>query len=314
MFYALTPFVEVASIDEAFLELDGVYGILDPVAVARHLKERIRREIGLTSSVGVASNMFLAKLASDLQKPDGLTVVPEEPEQILKFLAPLPVRKIWGVGEKTGRILESYGLKRIADLQQTSREILVKLLGSSNGQHLFALAHGQDTRQVQWEPSPEKSLSREETFSVDCRDMEQVRHCLLRLCEEVGGRLRQSGMQAGCAQLKLRFQDFRTITRQMPIRPPSQADRILLKCAASLFEQTAPKQAIRLVGFGVNQLSQPGNTSPEPPRQLLLFPEIQQEMADTGDSEKNASLDKAVDQLREKFGSDVLQRGWDKKK
>ncbi|MFA6931887.1 MAG: hypothetical protein WCT05_16305, partial [Lentisphaeria bacterium] len=221
---------------------------------------------------------------------------------------------IWGVGEKTGQILERYGLKRIVDLQQSSLAVLVKLLGASSGQHLFALAHGQDTRQVQWEPRPEKSFSREETFLVDCQDMEQVRRCLLRLCEEVGGRLRQSGMQAGCAQLKLRFRDFRTITRQMPIRPPSATDRILLNCAASLFAQAAPNQAIRLVGFGASQLSQPGDASSEPPRQLLLFPETQQEMPVTGDPEKNASLDKAIDQLREKFGSEILQRGWDKKK
>ena len=312
VFYAVTPFVEMASIDEAFLDLQGVHCITDPVAVAGALKARIRTELGLSSSVGVASNMFLAKLASDLQKPDGLTVVPEDPEEIKKFLAPLPVRKIWGVGQKTGQVLESYGLKRIADIQKTPLAVLCKLLGSSSGEHLFALSRGQDSRQVQREPMQEKSISREETFREDCTDMEMVRHCLLGLCEEVGSRLRAAGLLAGCAQLKLRFKDFRTISRQMPVRPASQADRILLKCATSLFEQAAPKEAIRLVGFGVTQLQQPGAPQQEEPRQLLLFPEPEKEHP--ASSGRDSSLDQAVDQLRQKFGSDVLKRGFDEKK
>ncbi|MDD3954501.1 MAG: DNA polymerase IV [Lentisphaeria bacterium] len=311
-FYAVTPFVEMASIDEAFLDLKGVHSITDPVAAARQLKARIRTELGLSSSVGVASNMFLAKLASDLQKPDGLTVVPQDPEEIKKFLAPLPVRKIWGVGQKTGQVLESYGLKRIADIQKTPLVVLCKLLGSAGGLHLYALSRGQDSRQVQREFVQEKSISREETFREDCTDMEMVRHCLLGLCEEVGSRLRAAGLLAGCAQLKLRFQDFRTISRQMPVRPASQADRILLKCATSLFEQAAPKEAIRLVGFGVTQLQEPGVTQGEEPRQLLLFPEPENEQPAV--SGRDASLDQAVDQLRQKFGSDVLKRGFDEKK
>ncbi len=310
-FYDLTPYVEMASIDEAFLDLQGVYGIADPVAAASALKSRIRTELGLSSSVGVASNMFLAKLASDLQKPDGLTVVPKDPVEILKFLAPLPVRKIWGVGQKTGQVLESYGLKRIADIQNTPLEALCKLLGASSGQHLYALSRGLDSRQVQREPVQEKSISREETFPEDCRDMARVRHCLLGLCEEVGSRLRAAGLLAGCVQLKLRFKDFRTITRQMPVRPPSQADRILLKCATSLFEQAAPGEAIRLVGFGVTQLQEPGTSQQEEPRQLLLFPEPEKEQP--ASSGRDSSLDQAVDQLRQKFGSDVLKRGFDEK-
>ena len=260
-FYELTPFVEMISIDEAFLDLQGVHNIDDPVSAARQLKARIRNEIGLSSSVGVASNMFLAKVASDLQKPDGLTVVPEDPEAICEFLAPLPTRKIWGVGPKTAQILANYGLKKIGDLQRVSLEDICKLLGTNSGQHLHALARGQDSRQVQRQPSREKSISREETFPEDCLDMQIVRRCLLGLCEEVGAQLREAGLQAGCAQLKLRFHNFRTITRQMPVQPASQADRVLLKCAASLFEHAAPQQAIRLVGFGVTQLQDANETA-----------------------------------------------------
>jgi len=157
-FYEVTPFVEMASIDEAFLDLQGVHSIADPVAVACALKSRIRTELGLSSSVGVASNMFLAKLASDLQKPDGLTMVPEDPVEILNFLAPLPVRKIWGVGQKTGQVLEGFGLKRIADIQKTPQDVLCKLLGAAGGQHLVALSRGLDNRQVQREPAAEKSI------------------------------------------------------------------------------------------------------------------------------------------------------------
>lgn len=307
-FYDLTPFVEMTSIDEAFLDLQGVHHIADPVAAAIGLQKRIREELGLSSSVGVASNMFLAKLASEMQKPNGLTVMPEEQSRIVDLLAPMPVQKIYGVGQKTAQLLESYGLKLIADVQKTPLDLLVKLLGAATGRHLHLLSHGQDERQVQREPALPKSISREETFAEDCNDMETVRNCLLRLCEEVGARLRAAGLLAGCARLKLRFQDFRSITRQMSLQPASQADRVLLNAAASLFQQSLSREPVRLVGFGVSQLQDSAETPSEKPRQLLLFPEPEKEAPQA--NSRDASLDKAVDELRQKFGTASLKRGF----
>ena len=138
---SVSPFLEQVSIDEAFLELNGVYGAADnPVATAELIRQRIRTETGLTASVGVASNMFLAKIASDVRKPDGLTVVPEEPEEIAAFLAPMPVGRLWGVGVKTAEVLGRCGMSRVADLQRTSRENLVRILGGAAGTHLHQLA------------------------------------------------------------------------------------------------------------------------------------------------------------------------------
>ncbi|NLF93840.1 MAG: DNA polymerase IV [Oligosphaeraceae bacterium] len=308
---AFTPCVQPASIDEAFLDLSHVHGLpADPVETARQLKERIRATTGLTASVGVASNMFLAKLASDLHKPDGLTVVPVDPAEVQAFLAPLPVGKIWGVGPKTAQVLAKYSLRRIGDLQKTSVEALRRMLGNTSGEQIKALAHGWDNRAVQPEEAQEKSISHEETFPVDCRDPEQVRMALWRLAEVVGQRLRQAGLLAGTATVKLRYQDFRTVSRQMPIRPRSQADRVLLHCAGALWSQFSPGEPVRLVGFGVSALCAPGQEPVPGPQQQLLFADEPGVAMPAQEQRRNACLDQAVDRLRQQLGADALRRGW----
>lgn len=306
-----TPFVEPASIDEAFLDIANIYGgAADPAATARALKARLKEEIGLTASIGVASNMFLAKLASDLQKPDGLTVVPTGLAEIESFLAPLPVGKIWGVGPKTAQLLAKYGLRRIGDLQRTSATALVHILGKTAAEQIKALAHGFAERKVQPDERQQKSISHEETFLQDCRDYAKVRATLWQLTESVGQQLRQSGLLAGLAFVKLRYQDFRTVSRQMPVKPPSQADRVLLHCAGALWAQFAKEEAIRLVGFGVRALLSPQEVAAAGPQQLLLFEEPTAAVDSSLEQERNASLDQAVDQLRTQLGADAVRRGW----
>ena len=221
LFASFTPHVEQLSVDEAFLDVAGatrLYG--DPPDIARTLKDRIKEETGLTASVGVATNKFLAKLASDLEKPDGLTVLPAEPEHILAFLAPLPVEKIWGVGPSASARFRGAGLRTIGDIQVLSEHSLQQLAGKAFGTHVWRLAHGRDSRTVQPDQGA-RSISNEYTFDEDCTDPGQVRARLIELTEHVGWRLRRAGLWAGTAHLKLRYEDFTTITRQRTLSGPA---------------------------------------------------------------------------------------------
>ncbi len=303
IFHSFTPWVEQVSIDEAFLEVAGALKLYpDPVAVARALKQRIREQLRLTASVGVASNKFLAKLASDMNKPDGLTVVPTAPEAVLAFLAPLPIRRIWGVGAKTAEQLNKLGIHTIGDLQKFDLTTLVRFVGQSLAMHLYRLARGIDDRTIVTDRE-EKSISNEETFEHDLRDREQVRTTLIMLTEKVGRRLRKAGKMACTGQLKLRYEDFTTITRQQPFSRPTCSDAILLKTALELFERAANERPVRLVGFGVTNLGTPEEFED---RQLKLFPDENDGPLST---ERQAALDQALDELRDKFGKNIIRRG-----
>ncbi len=302
LFLGITPQVEQVSIDEAFLDVRGACGECgDSLVVARELKERIRLRLRLTASVGVASNKFLAKLASDLQKPDGLTVVPVEAEQIVAFLAPLPVRRIWGVGAKTAERLAQFGIRTIGDVQKLSETTLGHLVGVNFARHLGRLARGIDNRPLVTERE-EKSISNEETFEQDCTDAGVVRQTLLELTEKVGRRLRQAGKRAGSGQIKVRFEDFTTVTRQMTFAIPTASDRELLQGALELYSRLQVRRPVRLIGFGVGSLE---DGSGPAIRQPSLFAEF-------GDDQRIAreeALDRAVDALRQQYGVAVLRRG-----
>jgi DNA polymerase-4 len=303
IFRELTPQVEPVSVDEAFLDISGVPGgLADPVAVARDLKHRIRERTGLTASVGVAPNKFLAKLASDMQKPDGLTLVPFGPEEIRAFLAPLPVGRIWGVGARTAEELGRHGLRHIGQIQQLAPETLARYCGPTFGPRLWQLARGIDDRPVEADPREEKSISNEETFATDIADPERLRAELIPLVEKVARRLRQVGRQARTIQIKLRFSDFRTITRQQSLPSPTDSDRVLLAAALALFARQSLPQPIRLIGFGVSGLLEQGmeNTL----RQPSLFREETE-----NDPERDRALDQAVDELRALYGDRILRRG-----
>lgn len=303
IFEEFTPLVEPLSLDEAFLDVSGALRLWgDAVSIAGEIKRRIKARVGLTASVGVAPNKFLAKMASDMNKPDGLTVVPVAECEIKAFLAPLPVTKMWGVGKVTGARLEKEGIRVIGQLQTMEVWKMERLFGKVGAADMADLARGRDNRPVitHWE---EKSISNEHTFSHDEPDMERVRQCLLELAEEVGGRLRKSGKLAKTGQIKLRFGDFSTITRQLTFPAALGSDRELIACAMNLFAREQVSRAIRLVGFGVSNLV---GADQAPPAQQELFVEIS-----GGDRTlRNKKLDQAVDALRQSFGSDVLKRGF----
>jgi len=304
IFRDVTPVVEQVSIDEAFLDVRSVLSrVGDAVSAAHHIRLRIQQELQLTASVGIGPNKFLAKLASDLQKPDGLTVMPADPAEILAFLAPLPVSKIWGVGERTAERLRVCGIHTIAHLQERSLADMTRILGASSGSHIWRLARAQDDRRVASEPVEEKSISHEETFENDLADLAIVRQTLIELTEKVGRRLRKAEFLATVTQIKIRFADFRTISRQKSLDHPTDSDRELLAYAHALFSGVEISDRIRLIGFGVSGLQRPGNAPQE--RQLLLFPDQDA----TRITEQDQSLDKVVDGLRDTYGPTILRRG-----
>ncbi|MBN1671903.1 MAG: DNA polymerase IV [Kiritimatiellae bacterium] len=299
-----TPIVEQVSVDEAFLDVAGVlHAWPDAVMLARALKQRIHSRLRLTASVGVAPNKFLAKLASDMQKPDGLTVVPATEPEILAFLAPLPLTRIWGVGKRTAEQLAAAGITTIGRIQQMTEPELAPLLGQAGARHVWRLARGRDDRQVETDVE-EKSVSAEVTFEQDITDRTIMRQTLLELAEKVGRRLRRAKKSAGTARIKIRFRDFRTITRQCPFAAPARSDRDLVHAALSLLAKEKLRDPVRLLGFGVSRLTdtaagQSGQT------QAPLFPEWDS----AAPAERHAQLDQAVDTLRERFGKGIIKRG-----
>jgi DNA polymerase IV len=296
IFYRFTPLVEPLSIDEAFLDVTGALRLFGPgPEIARKIKQAIRDETRLTASVGVAANKFLAKLASDLEKPDGLTVVPSTRAEILAFLAPLPVGRIWGVGKVTGEELAKAGIKTIGQLQTASEVRLAALLGPHAARHLLRLAVGEDERELETEHD-EKSISREHTFDRDCTSPAEIRRILAGLADEVGQSLREAGKYAGLARLKLRWQGFETITRQRPFEHAICDDFNLRAMAAALLAAEELVKPVRLIGFGVSRLAE------HAPRQLSLFG------AEDRADDRKERLSRTVDALHQKFGKDSIRR------
>ena len=295
-----TPVIEQVSVDEAFLDIGGVLRKWkSPEELARRMKKAIRDRTGLTASVGVASNKFLAKLASDLKKPDGLCVVPEDVVAIRAFLAPLPVSRIWGVGKVTEGVLHAAGFRTIGDLQAVSIQSLVPVVGPAIAAHIGQLARGEDSREVVTEYEA-KSISAENTFDEDVADRETVRAGLVQLVEQVGRRLRRHGSAASTVNIKIRFADFQTVTRQETLARPVCSDRALLNSGLDLFERQTFAQPVRLIGFGVSGFRDPSETDPQ--LELFADPEVLQE-------DKDGRLDRAVDTIREKLGDGKIRRG-----
>lgn len=252
IFRSLTPLVEPLSLDEAFLDVTAqaeAYG--GPEALARHLKERVRQETGLTVSIGVGSNKTVAKIASDLGKPDGLVVVP--PGEEAAFLAPLPVRALWGVGPRTEALLAEAGIATVGELARADPEQLRRLLGSRAP--LFqAMARGIDERPVQVERE-RKSVGAETTFPRDLPDGPELRRALAELAAQVARRLRSQGVRARTVAIKLRYADFRTVTRQraLPL-PVSEGDEIARAASALLEGVASPGDRFRLLGIQGSRL------------------------------------------------------------
>jgi DNA polymerase-4 len=261
VFEAITPLVEQVSIDEAFLDVAGARKLLgSPTRIAEMIRERVRAETGLPCSVGVASTKFVAKLASGRAKPDGLLVIPES--ETVPFLHRLPAGALWGVGASTQEKLSRYGLRTVKDIAETPVASLRKWLGDASGVHLHNLAHGIDLRSVT-PTHQEKSVGHEITFEHDVTDPLVLRRELLRLANQTGERLRRSGIAGRTIALKLRYSDFRTVSRSRTIADPTNVGRrIYDEVVSSLDAELAAGAAIRLIGVRVEQLKPTGGEEP----------------------------------------------------
>ncbi|MCX7780549.1 MAG: DNA polymerase IV [Negativicutes bacterium] len=288
---AFSPLVEPLALDEAFLDVSGMELIAaDPVAIARQIKRRIRDELGLTASAGVAPNKFLAKLASDLGKPDGLFVIRPGEEQ--KVLAALPIKRLWGVGDATAAILAQLRIQTIGDLARMNPENLARRLGKA-AYELWQLANGIDHRPVIADNDP-KSVGKELTFEHDLHYREEMLAHLLALSEKVGWRLRRLGVAGRTITLKVRFGSFRTITRSRTLPEPTCLDDIIYATVREILTQTALPEGVRLLGVTVSHLS--AGIS-----QTGLF--IAEEQG------KKLAVYSAIDKLKERFGESIVRRG-----
>lgn len=286
VFRSFTPLVEGLSLDEAFLQIAGLRRHYpDPVAIGEDIRGRLRTELDLPASVGIAVNKFLAKLASEAAKPDGLRHVPAEAS--LEFLQPLPVRSLWGVGEATHAALERLGVRTVGDLAEVPPATLKKHLGQAAGSHLHDLAWGHDERPVIPE-SAAKSISVEETYERDLKGREAVEGELLRHADRLAGRLRSAGVAGRTLTAKIRFADFTTVTRSVTLGFATDVGRDLYRAARDLLRHLdIETKTVRLVGLGVSSLT-PGTA----PRQLAL--------------ERPAKWDDlagAVDEVRMRYGT-----------
>ncbi|MEA2434517.1 MAG: polymerase [Actinomycetota bacterium] len=295
VFLSFTPLVEPLSLDEAFLDVAGSVRLFgSPIEIARAVKRRIA-EIGLTCTVGVAPNKFLAKLASAQGKPDGLLVV--KADAVQEFLHPLPVTALWGVGEQTGKELQRLGLKTVADIAGISRRTLERALGEALGSHLHHLAHGRDDRVVVAEEGT-KSVGSEETFAHDLDSTTEIMREILRLSDRTAERLRSKGLCGRTVTLKVRFANFSTITRSRTVEAEVDTTPAVYEVAGSLFRKLDPNRPrIRLLGVSVSGLS----LGP-PRRQLNLLPEE----GSHGAGEKWDDATKALDSIRDRFGTDAV--------
>jgi DNA polymerase-4 len=292
IFRAFTPIIEPIALDEAFLDATGALKLFGTGAdIGAAIRARVRAEVGLVASVGVAPNKLLAKLASDDAKPDGMLVV--EPGSELGFLHPHPVGRLWGVGPATLGRLERFGVETIGDLAALPEASLVDTLGRAHGHHLHELACGRDDRPV--EPDREtKSIGQEETFPRDVSDREALHREVLRMAERVGSRLRDHDLAGRTVTLKVRFPDFRTITRSATLPEPFSVSAEISRLALGLLDKVDVAGGIRLLGVTVS------NLTTAPARQESLFDEPTEEPGGS------TQIQTAIDAVRARFGSDAV--------
>jgi DNA polymerase-4 len=291
--HSFTPLVEPLSLDEAFLDVHGCEGLFGLAPeIGRQVKARIKSETGLTASVGVAPNKFLAKLASDHGKPDGFVVV--APDRVTEFLHPLPVGRIWGVGAKGEKRLHALGIHTIGDLAAYPEQALIDHFGDT-GRHVWRLAQGQDGRSVV--PDREaKSISTETTFARDIGDRETLRVWLLDLTDHLGSRLRHAGILARTVELKMRSSDFRTRHKAQALPEATNLTDVLWNTAREIFDRglTRDLLPIRLLGVGATRLTRDGI--------------VQGDLFEAGVREKRQSLDRTIDAIRGTFGAAAVRR------
>ncbi|MEO0477687.1 MAG: DNA polymerase IV [Planctomycetota bacterium] len=291
----VSPLVQPLSCDEAFVDVTGSQRLLGPPEqIAKEIKQQIRDELELTASVGVAPNKFLAKLASDLEKPNGLTVFPPDERAIQQRLDPLPIGKMWGVGPATEAKLAKRGVRTFADLRQLTEQQLTRDAGD-DGSRLFRLSRGIDERPVV--PSREaKSVGHEQTFREDLKDPDHVRAIMLTQAEDVARRLRHKQLLARGVTVKIRYGNFETITRSTTLDRPTDLTDELYRPAIALFDKWANSafQPVRLIGVTAGPLT-------HEPRQQDLFADPKRD--------KQRQVEQTLDDIKSKFGKRAVHRG-----
>jgi DNA polymerase-4 len=286
VFRQFTPLVEGLSLDEAFLDVSASLRLFSSrESIAEQIVQQIKAATGLDASVGMAHNKFLAKLASDVDKPRGFVSVPVD--GVREFLDPMPVRRLWGIGKRTEPRLRAMGLLTIGQLRRSDQAALATVLGNRTG-HFMALARGEDEREVT-PGRPDKSISHESTFSVDLRDDRELRAELLRQCEAVMRRVRARHLAARTVHIKIRDPRFLTVTRSLSLRSPTASTRTLYQVAGGLLQKWREgnlSTPVRLLGVGVSNFTDA--LDPPPGR---------------------AALDVTLDSISERFGADTIVRG-----
>ena len=291
IFRDVTPHVEPISLDEAFLDVTGARRLLGSgIEIADQIRKRVEKDLGITCSVGIAHNKFIAKIASGHCKPNGVLEV--DPEKMLDFLHPLAANEIWGVGPKTNELLEKMGLFTIADIANTPRSTLIRVLGQASGASLYELAWGRDYRDVITEHS-EKSISASQTFDVDLYQPEEILKEFLRLTEKSADRMRAKGLAANTISIKVRFADFKTISRSKTLDLPTTGTQEIFEVAKSLYlGLELDRVLVRLVGVSLDSLVENDDVT-----QMVL-------------GERTSSwqqADRAIDRVKAKFGSGSLR-------
>lgn len=290
VFEEFTPLVEPLSVDEAFLDVSGVRRLWgSPGVIARLIRARIQERVGISCSVGVAATKHVAKMASTISKPDGMLVVAAA--DTVDFLSPRPVRAMWGVGPKAAEALEARGIRRIGDIREAPTEMIDRAVGPALGARLRLLARGEDPREVEV-TRVEKSVGHEETFDQDVTDRDFLRAELLRLADRVAARLRRAEWETATVAIKVRFDDFATVSRSVTLTEPTSVGQRIGEAAQGLFEQIERRDPVRLVGVRAEKLRPAGGAG------LALW----------DDDEDWRRVEGALDDARARFGNATITR------
>jgi DNA polymerase-4 len=295
IFHIFTPLVEPLSIDEAFLDVTGSSRLFgSPIEIARKIKQKVVEKTGLTISAGVAPSKFVAKIASDMEKPDGLTVV--EKNKVREFLDPLPIKKMWGAGKVTQKALARLSIYTFKDLRTASVDLLEKELGK-HGIHMHQLALGSDQREVV-ALHDVKSIGHEDTYSRDILDLQPAKRELLSLANRVARRMRRKGLEGKTITLKVKYSDFKRVTRSVTLHHYTNDNAEIYSHVCNLLEKTAVgKRPIRLLGISLSNLSDTGSGL-----QLSLFDQNKS-------NQKRKELNRTADSIFEKFGRRGIRPG-----
>lgn len=294
LLYQYTPTMEPFSIDEAYLDMTGAIPLgTTPMKIAETIAKRVRTELKFTVNIGISSNKLLAKMASDFEKPDKIHTL--FPSEIEKKMWPLPLTELFFVGRSSARILRNLGLRTIGDIANTNLAFLKSHLGNKHGESIYAFSHGIDNSPVEDSPSAAKGYGNSLTLSQDITDFNDAKEILLLLSESVGSRLRKDNIKASCITVEMRDCDFNNQSHQITLPLPTNTTDVIYHTACNLLQESWKGAPLRLLGVRAGKLEEKTEYT-----QLSLF--------SMKEDEKKEKLDKALDSIREKYGSEAVQR------